>query len=97
MTDQNTAATRRARAVSEFRTAMKWIVGGAVAMVAAALTFVGLTAGLSLHVVVATVLGVFFSFLLGAGLFALAFFSDKSGHDDAVTDATRQRPASDRE
>jgi hypothetical protein len=26
--------------------------------------------------------------LLGAGLFAAAFFSDKSGHDQEVTDAT---------
>jgi hypothetical protein len=37
--------------------------------------------------VVATILGV----LLGAGLFAAAFFSDKSGHDQNVTDATRRK------
>jgi hypothetical protein len=29
--------------------------------------------------------------LLGAGLFAAAFFSDKSGHDQEVTDATRRK------
>jgi hypothetical protein len=39
--------------------------------------------------VIATVLGVFVSVLLGCGLFALAFFSDKSGHDDEVNDSTR--------
>jgi len=89
---QKDAATRRTKARAEFRTAMKWILVGAVLMVAAALTFVALTSELTVHMVIATVLGVFFAFLLGAGLFALAFFSDKSGHDQSVTDATRQRP-----
>jgi len=37
----------------------------------------------------ATTLGVFFSVLLGCGLFAAAFFSDKSGHDRNVTDASK--------
>jgi hypothetical protein len=41
--------------------------------------------------VVATVAGVFVSVLLGCGLFAAAFYSDKSGHDRNVTDATKQR------
>jgi hypothetical protein len=41
--------------------------------------------------VVATILGVFLSMVLGCGLFALAFFSDKSGHDDVVTDATKRK------
>ena len=86
--------SRRTRARAEFRTAMKWIVVGAVLMVAAALTFVGLTSELTVHMVIATVLGVFFAFLLGAGLFSLAFFSDKSGHDQSVTDATSRRPPS---
>jgi len=34
---------------------------------------------------------VFFSVLLGCGLFALSFFSDKSGYDQSVSDATRKR------
>jgi hypothetical protein len=38
--------------------------------------------------IIATTLGVFFSVLLGCGLFAAAFFSDKSGHDQSVSDAT---------
>ena len=41
--------------------------------------------------VIATVLGVFISVMLGCGLFALAFFSDKSGHDDNVNNAARRR------
>ena len=45
----------------------------------------------SLHAVIATILGVFVSMVLGCGLFALAFFSDKSGHDANVTNATSRR------
>jgi hypothetical protein len=29
--------------------------------------------------------------LLGCGLFALSFFSDKSGHDQSVSDATSRK------
>ncbi len=46
---------------------------------------------LSLHAVIATVLGVFVSVVLGCGLFALAFFSDKSGHDEDVGNSTKTR------
>ena len=46
---------------------------------------------LTTHMVVATIAGVFFSTLLGCGLFAAAFYSDKSGYDRNVTDATRAR------
>ena len=75
----------------EFRRMMKWIVAIAVAMVAAALTFEASQGPLYVHMVVATILGVFFSMVLGCGLFALAFFSDKSGHDDVVR-GTTERP-----
>ena len=41
---------------------------------------------------IATVVGLFLSTLLGAGLFSLAFFSDKSGHDsDAARSTTPRR------
>ena len=68
-----------------------WIALAGVVMVAAALFYISRYEPLRLHMVVATVLGVFFSVLLGAGLFAAAFFSDKSGHDQDVTDATRRK------
>jgi len=83
--------SKRDKAAREFRRMMKWIVVIAVVMVAAALLFASTQTELTVHVVVATMLGVFFSILLGTGLFALAFFSDKSGHDDIVTDATKRR------
>ena len=68
---------------------MKWILLAAVLMVVGALVYLGSSGDLTLHTVIATVLGVFFSVLLGCGLFAAAFFSDKSGMDQDVADATR--------
>jgi hypothetical protein len=79
----------RAKAIAEFRRIMIWIAVIAVVMVAAALTYLGLTSTLDANTVVATTLGVFFSVLLGCGLFAAAFFSDKSGYDQDVTDVTK--------
>src|SRR3954452_11866353 len=73
----------------EFRRMMGWIALIAVLMVIAALWYISLFEPLRLHMVVATVAGVFFSVLLGSGLFALAFYSDKSGYDQDVTDATK--------
>ena len=81
----------RSQAMAEFKRMMLWIALAGVAMVAGALFYISRYEPLRLHMVIATTLGVFFSVLLGAGLFAAAFFSDKSGHDQNVTDATRRR------
>lgn len=71
---------------------LKWIVVIAVLMVAGALAFEASQGPLYPNQVVATILGVFFSMVLGCGLFALAFFSSKSGHDDEVREATDRQP-----
>ncbi len=76
--------TPRAQAMHDFKRMVRWIAAAAVLMVIGALGFLSHTDALSIHAVIATVLGVFFSVLLGCGLFALAFFSDKSGHDEEV-------------
>lgn len=81
--------SNRQQAIAEFQRIMKWIVLIAVLMVAGALSYLAATGDLSFNLVIATVLGVFFSVLLGCGLFAAAFFSDKSGHDQSITDATK--------
>ena len=81
---------QRTRAAAEFRRMMKWIVLAAALMVAGGLFYASLFSELTIHVVIATVLGIFLSVVLGAGLFDLAFFSDKSGHDDDVTNATKK-------
>jgi CHASE2 domain-containing sensor protein len=82
---------RRNDAARDFRRMMKWIVVLAVLMVIGALTFEWSQDALTPHMAIATTLGVFFAMLLGAGLFALAFFSDKSGHDETVTRATTKQ------
>ncbi len=79
----------RGTALAQFKKMMMWISAIGVLMVVGALWYISLYGPLRLHMVVATVLGVFFSVLLGAGLFAAAFYSDKSGHDASVTDSTR--------
>lgn len=81
--------TQPSSAAAEFRRMLKWIALAAVLMVAGALTALALSDGLTLHMAIATVAGVFLSVMLGCGLFALAFFSSKSGHDQSVADAAR--------
>ncbi|GLR47344.1 hypothetical protein GCM10007925_10550 [Sphingomonas astaxanthinifaciens DSM 22298] len=83
-----TMPTQQQQAAAEFRRLMKWIVVAAVLMTIGALTYLGATGNLYPHMVVAVIGGVFISVLLGCGLFAASFYSDKSGHDRAVTDAT---------
>jgi xanthine/uracil/vitamin C permease (AzgA family) len=83
-------ASDRQRAIAEFRRIMVWIAIVAVLMVIGALYYLHVTGDLSVNMVVATILGVFFSVLLGCGLFAAAFFSSKSGIDQDVTDATKR-------
>jgi peptidoglycan/LPS O-acetylase OafA/YrhL len=82
-------ASQRQEAVAEFKRIMKWIAAIAVLMVAGALIYLHLTSSLDTNTVIATTLGVFFSVLLGCGLFAAAFFSDKSGYDRSVDDVTK--------
>lgn len=81
--------SKRQQALTELRRILWWIVVIAVVMVAAALTYLYLFSSLDVSTVIAVTLGVFFSVLLGCGLFAAAFFSDKSGMDRDVTDVTR--------
>ena len=84
-------ASEHQQAAAEFRRILKWIVAIGVVMAAGAILYLALTGELYLHLVVATLGGVFFSVLLGCGLFALSFFSDKSGHDQSVDDSTRSQ------
>jgi len=77
--------TPKQQARHEFWRMVKWIAVAGVVMVIGALVYLQLMGAWSFHAAVATVFGVFISVLLGCGLFALAFFSDKSGHDEDVT------------
>jgi hypothetical protein len=82
-------ASNRQRALAEFKRIMKWIGAIAVLMVIGALTYLYLYSVLDVNTAVAVTLGVFFSVLLGCGLFAAAFFSANSGYDEDVTNVTR--------
>jgi hypothetical protein len=84
-------ATSKEQAGLEFRRIVKWIALAAVLMVAGALAYLRWMDAWTIHAIIATILGVFVSVVLGCGLFALAFFSDKSGHDDDVGGATSRR------
>lgn len=82
---------QRKAAEADFWRMARWIAGIGVLMAAGAIAYLGFTGELYFHLVVATVLGVFLSVVLGCGLFALSFFSDKSGHDQSVSDATSRK------
>lgn len=82
-------ANDRQTALAEFKRSMKRIAVVAVLMVVGALAYLRLFGALNATTIVATTLGVFISVTLGCGLFAAAFFSEKSGLDQEVTDAAR--------
>ena len=84
-------ADSRKQAMADFRRMMKWIVLVAVLMVVGAISYLAATGDLTANMIIATMLGVFFSVLLGCGLLAAAFFSDKSGLDQRITDATKSQ------
>lgn len=76
-----------ATAWRRFRRIMAWMATGATACVGLALLFLYWRAGqLPLHMVIATTLGVWLTFMLGTGLMALAFLSSGTGHDEQVMD-----------
>ena len=64
------------------------ILAIAIVMVAGALYYTSFFLPMTIVVVTATSAGVFGSVMLGCGLFALAFYSDKSGHDALSRNAT---------
>jgi hypothetical protein len=65
---------------------MRWMVGVAAVAVLIALTYLKISGGtLPIAMVIATIVGVGFSVLLGTGLMGLVFLSNASGHDDDAT------------
>ncbi|WP_088181722.1 hypothetical protein [Sphingobium sp. Z007] len=81
--DPQIAATAWAR----FRRIMAWMALGGAICVGLALLFLYWWAGqLPIHMTIATILGVWLTFMLGTGLMALTFLSSGTGHDEQVTD-----------
>jgi hypothetical protein len=70
---------------ARFRRVMRWMVVFAVAAVIAAILYLRRGGSpLPVHMLIATIAGVFLTVLLGTGLMMLAFLSAGTGHDDAA-------------
>lgn len=70
-----------------FRRIMLWMALGGALCVGAALILLHLWTGpMPIHMVIATILGVWLTFMLGTGLMALTFLSSGTGHDEQVID-----------
>ena len=81
--DPQIAATAWAR----FRRIMIWMALGGAACVGVALFALRMWAGpMPIHMILATILGVWLTFMLGTGLMALTFLSSGTGHDEQVID-----------
>jgi hypothetical protein len=65
---------------------MGWMALVAVVAVLLALIYLKSTGEpVTLHMQIATILGVFFTVVVGTGLMGLVFLSSRSGHDDDAT------------
>lgn len=70
---------------ARFRRILWWMVAAAAGAAALAVAILWRAVGpLPIHMLVATVLGVFFTVLMAAGLMGLMFLSSGTGHDEAV-------------
>lgn len=68
-----------------FRKLMLWTGGAALAAIVGALIYLGMQEGeMPIHMIIATILGIGFTVLLGGGLMALVFLSANSGQDDKI-------------
>ena len=76
-----------ATAWARFRRIMLWMALGGALCVGLALVVLHRWAGpMPIHMIIATILGVWLTFMLGTGLMALAFLSSGTGHDQQVID-----------
>lgn len=81
---------------ARFRRIMAWMALVGALCVGAALLFLRLWTGpMPIHMIVATILGVWLTFMLGTGLMALVFLSAGTGHDDQVIDRLKDEVSRD--
>jgi len=66
---------------------MLWMGAGGALCVGIALVCLRIYAGpMPIHMILATVIGVWLTFMLGTALMALVFLSSGTGHDEQVID-----------
>jgi hypothetical protein len=76
-----------ATAWRRFRHIMLWMAAGGALCVGIALVCLRIYAGpMPIHMILATVIGVWLTFMLGTALMALVFLSSGTGHDEQVID-----------
>jgi hypothetical protein len=76
-----------AHAWARYKRLMRWMFGFTVAVVIVALVLVFLVVGMaSVHLYIATALGVGFAVMLMSALMGLVFLSSGTGHDESVVD-----------
>lgn len=79
-----------------FRRMMAWMALGGGICVALALLFLRIWTGpMPVHMVIATIIGVWLTFMLGTGLMALLFLSHGTGHDEQVIDRMKDEEQND--
>lgn len=79
-----------ATAWARFRRIMTWMAVGGALCVGVALAVLHLWTGpMPIHMIIATIIGVWLTFMLGTGLMALVFLSSGTGHDQQVIDRLR--------
>jgi hypothetical protein len=82
---------RAHRAWLHYRKTMRWMLLASIAAALLAIFYLWVTGTeMRIHLVIATMAGVFLSVLLGTGLMGLLFASNMSGHDDAATGQERK-------
>ena len=83
--------TIAAHAWARYKRLMRWRFGFTGVVVTVSLTAVYVKIGpTSIHLYIATALGVGFAVLLMSALMGLVFLSSGTGHDESVSDATDQ-------
>jgi hypothetical protein len=76
-----------AHAWARYKRLMKWMFAFTLCVVVVALAWVYLTTGMpSIHLFIATALGVGLAVLLMSALMGLVFLSSGTGHDESVSD-----------
>ncbi len=65
--------------------ALALLMAGALWIVAYSWLGFGQESGISFHGLIALILGCLLTFILGVGLMALVFYSNRSGHDQDAT------------
>jgi len=72
---------------ARYRRLMAWMALVAVAAVAVAIAYLHAVHGpIPIHMLIATILGIGLSVMLGAALMGLVFLSSGSGHDEQIHD-----------